>query len=86
MTPDEQAASSPSPCTESAYGAHEKTREAVCAFAARVEEIVETRPRSEIPAAVAEALKPVLAEGELLDEVHCLCQSETCCPAPWKSD
>lgn len=77
MSHDERSASSPSPCTDDGYGARPETRAAVCAFAERIEEIIETRPRSEIPGAVAEAMKPLLSDPELLDDAHCLCQPET---------
>lgn len=77
MTNDDRPAGSPSPCSEAGYGASPETRAAVCAFAERVEHLITTRPTSEIPGAVAEAMKPLLSEPDLLDEAHCRCQPET---------
>lgn len=77
MSHDDRSAPSPTPCPEEGYGARAKTRERICSFATQIEEIIDTRERSEIPGAVAEAMKPLLADPGLLDDDHCLCQPET---------
>lgn len=77
MQPDNDANGGPSPCTDPRYGRDPKTREAVCAFAAEIGKILETRPRGEIAAAVAAAMEPMLRQSDLLAEAHCLCQPET---------
>lgn len=76
MNDSDRPAAGSAPCPEG-YGPSPRVRDVVCAFAKRTEEIIASLPREEIAPAVAEAMKPMLAEPDLLDESHCLCQPET---------
>lgn len=71
--PDAESAKGATP----AYGRRPETREAICAFASKVESLVGSLPRNEVAAAVAKEMDGLLGLEDLLADAHCACQPET---------